>query len=85
VEGDLSTAMQIHPLLSAKMVPRQNAEGSRPPATTIDSIMSGLFAVAHPIQFSQPPISSHVVPLGEPLEDASAPRVGPCRTPEKQQ
>jgi len=43
---------------------------------TIDSAMSGLFAIAHRLQFSQPPISSHVVALGEPLEDASAPRVG---------
>jgi hypothetical protein len=56
--------------------------GARPPATTIDSIMSGLFAIANRIQFSQPPINSHVVPLGEPLEDASAPRVGRAGAPE---
>jgi hypothetical protein len=59
--------------------------GARPPATTIDSIMSGLFAIAHRLQFSQPPISSHVVPLGEPLEDASAPRVGRAGAPETEQ
>jgi hypothetical protein len=50
--------------------------GTRPPERTIDSVMSSLFAIAHHLQFSQPPISSHVVPLGEPLEDARAPRVG---------
>jgi hypothetical protein len=47
-----------------------------PPDKKIDSVMSFLFSIANRLQFSRPPISCHVVPLGEPLEDASAPRVG---------
>jgi len=62
-----------------------NLESARPPATRIDSVMSGLFTIAHRLQFSQPPISSHVIALGEPLEDASAPRVGRAGAAETKQ
>jgi hypothetical protein len=59
--------------------------GTRLSDKAIDSAMSGLFAIAHRLQFSQPPISSHVIALGEPLEDASAPRVGRAEAAETKQ
>lgn len=55
-------------------------EGSvLPPNHEIEFLKTMLFEIAYRIMHSQPPITSHPTPLGEPLEDLAPPPVGAVR------